>query len=148
MIFNVLGLTPAPQGSKRHVGGGRMVESSAKVKPWREAVRQEALKTGHAITAEPVYIHLLFRFRRPRGHYNTRGILKPSAPHTPTTRPDLDKLCRSTLDGLTGVLFHDDSQVAFMVASKQYAAADELEGVEIEVREMTAPTLYPAAPTP
>ena len=34
----VLG-TPAPQGSKRHVGGGRMVESSKLVGPWREAVK-------------------------------------------------------------------------------------------------------------
>lgn len=148
MIFRVLGLTPAPQGSKRHVGGGRMVESSAKVKPWREAVRQEALKSGHAISDQPIYLHLLFRFRRPRGHFNARAVLKPSAPHTPITRPDLDKLCRSTLDGLTGVLFHDDSQVAFLVASKEYAADDELEGVQIEIREISAPTLCPAATTP
>ena len=35
--------TPAPQGSKRHVGRGVMVESSKKVKPWREAVKQAAL---------------------------------------------------------------------------------------------------------
>jgi crossover junction endodeoxyribonuclease RusA len=148
MIFHVLGLTPAPQGSKRHVGGGRMVESSAKVKPWREAVRQEALKTAYAISDQPIYLHLLFRFRRPRGHFNTRGILKPSAPHTPTTRPDLDKLCRSTLDGLTGVLFHDDSQVAFIVASKEYAADDELEGVQIEIREISTPNLPSAAAMP
>ena len=132
--FHVLGLTPAPQGSKRHVGGGRMVESSAKVKPWRESIRQEALKTGLAITAEPVYLHLLFRFRRPQGHYNAKGEIKASARIEHITRPDLDKLCRSTLDGLTGVLFKDDSQVAFLVASKEYALAGELEGCEIEIR--------------
>jgi crossover junction endodeoxyribonuclease RusA len=136
VIFHVLGLTPAPQGSKRHVGGGRMVESSPKVKPWREAVRQEALKTGLAITAEPVYLHLLFRFTRPKGHYNAKGKLKPSAPMAHITRPDLDKLQRSTLDGLTGVLFHDDSQVAFVVASKEYALPGELEGCQIEIKEI------------
>jgi len=113
-----------------------MVESSAKVKPWREAVRQEALKTGLAITAEPVYLHLLFRFARPKGHYNAKGKLKPSAPSSHITRPDLDKLQRSTLDGLTGVLFHDDSQVAFVVASKEYALPGELEGCQIEIREI------------
>lgn len=31
--FHVIGL-PAPQGSKKHVGHGVMVESSKKVKPW------------------------------------------------------------------------------------------------------------------
>jgi crossover junction endodeoxyribonuclease RusA len=136
VIFGVYGLSPAPQGSKRHVGGGRMVESSAKVKPWREAVRQEAIATGLVISAEPIYLHLLFRFRRPKGHWNAKGELKPSAPKAITTRPDLDKLCRSTLDALTGVLFADDSQVAFLVASKEYCLPGELEGCQIEIREI------------
>ena len=134
--FHVLGLTPAPQGSKRHVGGGRMVESSAKVKPWREAVRQEALVTGLAISEEPIYLHLLFRFHRPKGHYDAKGQIKASARIEHITRPDLDKLCRSTLDGLTGVLFRDDSQVAFLVASKEYAIPGELEGCQIEIRKI------------
>ena len=136
MIFHVVGLTPAPQGSKRHVGGGRMVESSAKVRPWREAVRQEALATGLTITAQPVFLRLSFTFARPKGHRNAKGQLRPSAPVDHITRPDLDKLCRSTLDGLTGVLFCDDSQVAFMVASKEYALPGELEGCQIEIREI------------
>ena len=136
MIFAVYGLTPAPQGSKRHVGGGRMVESSPKLKPWREAVRQEAIATGLAISAEPIYLHLLFRFRRPKGHYDSKGQIRASARIEHITRPDLDKLCRSTLDGLTGTLFRDDSQVAFLVASKEYALAGELEGCQIEIREI------------
>lgn len=133
-IFHVTGITPAPQGSKRHVGGGRMVESSAKVRPWREAVRQEALATGLPITARPVFLRLSFTFARPKGHRNAKGQLRPSAPVDHITRPDLDKLCRSTLDGLTGVLFCDDSQVAFMVASKAYALPGELEGCAIEIK--------------
>jgi len=136
VIFAIYGLTPAPQGSKRHVGGGRMVESSPKLKPWREAVRSEALATGLAISAEPIYLHLLFRFRRPKGHYTTKGELKPSARIEHITRPDLDKLCRSTLDALTGTLFHDDAQVAFLVASKEYTLPGELEGCQIEIREI------------
>jgi crossover junction endodeoxyribonuclease RusA len=134
--FHVVGITPAPQGSKRHVGGGRMIESSAKVKPWREAIRQEALKTGLAISDQPIYLHLLFRFRRPQGHYNAKGEIKGSARIEHITRPDLDKLCRSTLDGLTGTLFRDDSQVAFLVASKEYCLLGELEGCQIEIREI------------
>jgi len=133
MIFTISGITPAPQGSKRHVGGGRMVESSAKVRPWREAVRQEALAIGLPITAQPVFLRLSFTFARPKGHRNAKGQLRPSAPVDHITRPDLDKLCRSTLDGLTGVLFCDDSQVAFMVASKAYALPGELEGCTIEI---------------
>lgn len=135
-LFVVEGLSPAPQGSKRHVGGGRMIESSAKVKPWREAVRQEALATGAPMTDLPVFVHLTFRFTRPKGHHNSKGELKASAPAQHSTRPDIDKLARSTLDGLTGVLFSDDSQVAFMVASKEYASAGQREGATIDVRIM------------
>ena len=136
MQFAVYGLTPAPQGSKRHVGNGRMVESSPKLKPWREAVRQEALATGERSIDQPVYVHLLFRFRRPKGHYTAKGELKASAPKSHITRPDIDKLARSTLDGITGVLIADDSQVAFLVASKEYTLPGELEGCQIEIREI------------
>lgn len=111
-----------------------MLESSAKVKPWREAVRQEALATGASMAAGPVFVRITFRFNRPKGHLNTQGNVKPSAPIDHVTRPDLDKLVRSTLDGLTGALFTDDSQVAFMVASKEYASPGQREGATIEVR--------------
>ena len=134
MLINVEGLSPAPQGSKRHVGGGRMVESSAKVKPWREAVRQEALASGASLITGPVSVKLTFRFIRPKGHLNTKGQIKASAPIDHVTRPDLDKLVRSTLDGLTGTAFADDSQVACMVASKEYAIPGQREGALIEVR--------------
>ena len=34
----------APQGSKRHVGNGVMIESSNRVRPWRQDVRFAALE--------------------------------------------------------------------------------------------------------
>lgn len=47
--FSVLGL-PAPQGSKTHVGEGRMVESSKRVKPWH-AYKHYAT-TDHPVGAQ------------------------------------------------------------------------------------------------
>ncbi len=35
--------SPAAQGSKRHVGGGRLIEQSKAVAPWRKAVRAAAV---------------------------------------------------------------------------------------------------------
>lgn len=134
--FNVQGIRPAPQGSKQHVGGGRMIEQSANLKPWREAVRQEALRTGDRMSLGPVTMELVFRFARPKCHFNTRGQLKPSAPMRVITKPDLDKLQRSTLDALTGVLFKDDSQVCRILAMKCYCLEGELEGCEIVVEGM------------
>lgn len=121
--------TPGPQGSKNRNAAGALYESSAKVKPWRDAVKSVALDTLHhddAWTAldGPVWVDIQFALRRPKHHFGTgknAGRLKPSAPHIPTGKPDLDKLVRSTQDALTdaGVL-HDDSVVATLTAAKVY----------------------------
>ena len=134
--FNIEGIRPAPQGSKKHVGRGAMVDMSANLKPWREAVRQEALKTGAAMALGPVFVELVFRFARPKGHFNAKGQLKPSAPMHVITKPDIDKIGRSVLDGLTGVLFKDDSQVCRLFALKVYCNDGELEGCEVIVEKV------------
>lgn len=40
-------------------------------------------------------------------------------PH-PTVPPDLDKLIRAVLDGLTAIAYRDDAQVTSIKASKRY----------------------------
>ena len=133
MKFAVQGIEPAPQGSKRHVGNGRMVEASAKVKPWRFAVSQAALDTKEPMTDRPVMVQITFMFNRPKSHYNSKGQLKPTAPLYKQTKPDLDKLCRSTLDGITNVLIKDDSQVVNLICCKIYAEEGELPGALITI---------------
>jgi Holliday junction resolvase RusA-like endonuclease len=121
---------PAPQGSKRHVGNGRMVESSKAVGPWREAVRAE-------VQHDPVSLRLTFVLARPKGHYGSgrnSDQVKPSAPHRPAGRPDVDKLARSVLDGLTmGGAFADDAQVVDLDVSKHWCEPGETPGVVIEI---------------
>ena len=114
--------TPAPQGSKRHVGGGRMVEASKKVMPWREAIVSEAQRLGYAGLRfdEPLIVRVTFYLPRPVSHRGARG-LRPSAPVWPAKVPDLDKLTRSTLDGLTqAAVIRDDSRVVVLHARKTY----------------------------
>ena len=113
-----------------------MVESSKKVKPWRFAVNQAALETGHEMFDGPVYVGITFLFTRPKAHYNTKGILKPNAPFHKVSKPDIDKLCRSTLDGITGILLKDDSQVACLMATKQYANEGEYIGAIITINPL------------
>lgn len=136
MNFKVQGVEPAPQGSKRHVGNGRMVESSKKVKPWRFAVSQAALETGHEMFDGPVYVGITFLFARPKAHYNSKGLIRPNAPFHKVSKPDIDKLCRSTLDGITGILLKDDSQVACLMATKQYANEGEYIGAIITINAL------------
>ena len=119
---------PAPQGSKRHVGRGILVESSKEVGPWRERVALAAHQwmAGCPPVAGAVDIGLVFVLPRPKSTPKTRT---PAA----TKRPDADKLARAILDALTHVCFEDDSQVVELRIAKRLAGIGESPGVFIEV---------------
>jgi len=122
---------PGPQGSKRHVGGGRMIESSKKVKPWREAVvaaAVEARAEAAALTG-PLAVEMVFTLTRPRGHYRSgrnAHLLGTRAPAQPATKPDLSKLARSTEDALTTAgVYRDDALIAeYRRLAKVWAGED------------------------
>lgn len=134
----VLG-TPAPQGSKRHVGNGRMIEMSKAVGPWREAVRAETQRKVTMPLAGPVAVRVWFMLKRPNGHCRTgrnAHLLRDGAPARPAGTPDLDKLIRAVLDGLTqGGAWKDDAQVVTITAAKHYADQGP-PGCKIEIREV------------
>lgn len=118
--FVVHGL-PGPQGSKRNLGNGRMIESSKKVAPWRQDVKHaaeralEATPTWTFCHDGPVRVWCTFRFARPKHHYRTgrnSHLLREGAPPFPvskTVHGDIDKLVRSSLDAVVaaGVLADD-----------------------------------------
>lgn len=134
--IDVLGL-PAPQGSKRHVGRGILVESSTKVGPWREAVVAAAANQGAANRQldGPVNVDVSFYFPRPKSHYRANGELKPTAPYVHSTTPDLDKVLRSTLDALTqAAVITDDARVQQVQARKLYATSERAPGATIFVK--------------
>ena len=134
---------PAAQGSKKSVGRGIMIESSKKVKPWREAVRVAASEIyENEPIEEPVSITAHFIFPRPKGHYRTgkfAGQLRESAPRFNTSHAngDLDKLLRSTFDGLSfaagGSVLRDDSLVVSVESTKAYADPNTPPGAFIYV---------------
>lgn len=130
--IDVLGI-PRPQGSKRHVGNGIMIEAS-NVKPWREsiarAVEQARITAGSRIQfSEAVVVWVCFYLPRPKS-------VKRELPSVP---PDLDKMCRSLGDGLSinSDLLTDDALIVKWIASKRYA--DEREpGARVIVTPATA----------
>ncbi len=125
--FFVAGV-PQPQGSKTaYVRGGRAVvvdKNPALLKPWREAVSRAAAEKWADRTAftGAVRVEAAFVLARP-------ASVKREYPHV---RPDLDKLLRALLDGITdsGEVWSDDSQVVEVVSSKAYGAAP---GVHVTV---------------
>ena len=134
--IDVLGL-PAPQGSKRHVGRGILVESSTKVGPWREAVVAAATNQGAANLRldGPVKLDVSFYLPRPKAHYRANGELRPTAPFVQSNTPDIDKLLRSTLDALVqAAVIADDARVQELEARKLYATSERAPGALIMLK--------------
>jgi crossover junction endodeoxyribonuclease RusA len=116
---------PVPQGSKRHVGGGRMIEANKRLPKWRLDVKNVAreARAGRQFVGA---VALLLDFDMPRPK-----SVKRLRPHV---RPDLDKLVRAIGDALTlAGVWEDDGQVVVLHAQKRYA---EQPGVRIVVREL------------
>lgn len=131
---------PGPQGSKSFKGISKkgkaiMVESSLKVKPWREAVKMAFIAkysgVPRPIIKGPVGLSFVFAMPKP----------KKSKYKVPATKPDLSKLIRSTEDALTEVgAWEDDSRVVYLAATKVYcgdrfAESMESPGAIITIRE-------------
>lgn len=141
--FSVAG-KPAPQGSKRYVGRGKMIESSKKLEPWRELVSYTATQAMRDnnwsfIFSAPIRLTCDFYFARPKSHYRTgkkSNELKADAPQFVTTTPDVDKLLRAIMDSLTDVVWSDDAQVVTTLCEKRYAERGEFIGVLIIVMEL------------
>lgn len=113
MIVGYVEGVPAPQGSKRHIGNGRMIESSKKVGPWRKAVAEEFAHISEPMEG-PIIIMVAFLLDK-----------KSSVKRLwPTVPPDLDKLERGLLDALTlAGVWNDDAQVVSVISSKMYRGA-------------------------
>lgn len=143
IAFAVYGI-PGPQGSKKFVGRaksgrGLMVESSAKVKPWREAVKWAARNAmagpdGWAALDGPLRLTMVFTLPKPASAPKTRQTW-------PMRMPDGSKLQRSTEDALTDAgLWADDARVVEWSGAKRYPGegADALDspGVWITVERI------------
>jgi crossover junction endodeoxyribonuclease RusA len=127
---------PAPQGSKRYLGqhGGKgiTVEMSKKVAPWRTDIRDALCARGtwcRIDAARPVAVQLQFVMPRPASAPKRRT---PPA----VKRPDLDKLVRAVLDAIGSAgIWHDDSQVVDLRATKRLAELAEPAGCHITIQE-------------
>ena len=136
---------PRPQGSKRSLGNGRMIEASRHVKTWRNDVMSAAAAAyrGAPITG-PVRLEIVFLFPRPKSHFGTgrnAEKLKASAPVHCISRAhgDTSKLIRSTEDAISASsgypVIEDDSQVVSLRCEKRYVAEAEGCGAYIRVVE-------------
>jgi Holliday junction resolvase RusA-like endonuclease len=104
--------SPAPQGSKKFVGTtktgrGIMVESSKKVRPWRQDVKAaaEAVRPAGGAIDGPLRVSMVFTLPKPASAPKRRRTW-------PDKKPDVSKLARSTEDAISDAgLWADDARV-------------------------------------
>ena len=102
---------PAPKGSMRSLGKGRMVESNVNVTPWRAAICAEALAQPVRHLDGALYVRVTITVPKPA---SARG----GAPITRTSG-DVDKHLRCVLDALQDAdLIADDARVVSAMVEK------------------------------
>jgi Holliday junction resolvase RusA-like endonuclease len=114
---------PVPQGSLVFMKGRAIHAGADRLATWRADIARLGKSAGCQPSERPIAISLIF------------NIIKPKTVNRqmPTVPPDLDKLIRAVLDGLTGVAYKDDGQVVRITAVKIYG---QKIGVQIGVVEL------------
>ena len=132
VTFTVNG-EPATSGSKRafvYKKDGRyhaaVTADNTKQKPYQALVHQLALDAmGKRKPFEgPVRLVVVIYRRRPQAHHVSSDRQKPVREHSPvwvTTKPDGLKVVRAIEDAMSGVVYHDDSQVVEHQIQKMYS---------------------------
>jgi Holliday junction resolvase RusA-like endonuclease len=147
LTFYVGGVEPVAKGSMRAFvpkgwnravvtdsGGARLRSYESAI---RNAARAEMDKRGLPCAHEtPFEVLLAFFTARPAKDYDRHGIVRGAARATPWLKPDIDKLQRSTLDALTGLVFDDDSRIVRIVVEKRFADANHDIGTWVKVRTL------------
>lgn len=129
LSFFVRGI-PAPQGSKKHVGGGRLVESSKTLPAWRTAVTEAAMEARAGRPTIEGAVSVILRVYLPRPKH-TRFRDFPAGP------PDLDKLQRAVGDALTASgAIRDDARIVRWTASKSWDTQVDSPGARILITEL------------
>ena len=118
---------PVPQGSLKFINGHAIHVRAQDLALWRADIANGARKAGLNKAQGAVEVALVFTLTKP----------KTSKRKEPSTTPDIDKLIRAVLDGLTDVAYEDDKQVTKVSAIKQYG---DTQGVQVRVvdRELSA----------
>lgn len=125
--------TPVPQGSKKGFSRPgstfvQIVDDNKKVlEPWRKHVAAIARVNFRGVTVDGA-VFVVADFFMPRGATVKRRF--------PAVTPDVDKLLRALLDGITvAEVWTDDSRVVTAHATKRYADGDQRPGVRVRIGE-------------
>ena len=112
---------------------------------WQQLVKVRAMSArnaaGQRLVQRPgaVAVSIVFVMPRPAGHWTDAGALTSVGRAQPmdTVKPDVDKLTRAVLDGMTGVIAEDDAQIVSAPPAKLYACHRGWTGAVVRARQVS-----------
>jgi Holliday junction resolvase RusA-like endonuclease len=125
LSFTVPGI---PQGKGRARFGNGRTYTPAKTVAYESLIAlagQQAMK-GRDPIKSPIYLMVDAFFPIPKSWSAARRQKATSSLVWHVSRPDSDNILKAVGDGLNGIVWDDDSQVAFAKVTKQYAETPRL----------------------
>ena len=114
--------TPIPKGRPRFRSMGKFVSTytDTKTRSFEALIAEQAKDAmGDMEPLEtPLTVFLHFTLPIPASASKKVKEALLNAPHT--KKPDIDNLCKSVLDGMAGIIFKNDGQIASLHATKKY----------------------------
>ncbi len=130
---------PRPKAFARKMGDKYVarVYTPGSAEAWKASIAVAAKEAGVGRFEGAVGLELRFNFQRPKGHFNSKGRVKESAPLFHTQRPDIDNCYKAASDCLMMLgAFHDDSQIVRALVTKDWAIGDSPGGCHITISEL------------
>lgn len=118
MIIEIPG-KPQPKQRPRMTRYGA-VYTPAATQSFERLVKRHAKLAGAKPGLEPVHVDITSVFAIPKSWSKKRKLAADGQPHI--SRPDLDNLVKSVLDGLNGVAFADDALVHSVSCRKVWSS--------------------------
>ena len=114
-------------------GNGRTFTDSktANAEAWVKACAMQ--QVGQLMLEGPLAVLIKVTCEIPASWSKTKKVLASSGEMRPTSRPDLDNVCKLCLDSLNRLVWIDDAQIVTMTLAKLYG--------EIPSTEITVETL-------
>jgi len=126
---------PVPKLRPRVVrqGGFPRAFTPQKTLDFEATVKIAALAAGMVPCLGPIVIRAEFYHRLPKAKERKR---RPIGEQPKPTKPDLDNLLKSLLDGMEGVCFDHDSAVVRINAGKWWAAQGDEPRIDVEIEQL------------
>ncbi|MGG0663425.1 RusA family crossover junction endodeoxyribonuclease [Viridibacillus arvi] len=123
ITFEIDGDVQAQQRPKfSRIGKGVSVRDPKESKDYKSFVRLVASEHSPAeLITEPIKLYIDVFRKIPKSFSKKKHLQAVEGELRPTTKPDIDNLVKGIKDGLSKVIWHDDSQVIELVARKFYS---------------------------